>query len=111
MTKVHSLQLSCWRLWPQSSSWARVFMLLRKRVRKLVGVVTLSDLVGSSLIVIESNYSGIFHCREVGYIEQVTRTSILCLGDCHVFDLFKSYSFILSYKYTFFIKEKFRMRA
>ena len=40
--------------------------------------------MGSSSIVIESDYSGIFHCDEGGNVEQVARTSItiLCLWDC-----------------------------
>ena len=55
-----------------------------------------SDLVGSSSIVIKSDYSGIPHCDEGGDVEQVARISItiLCLCDWVAFDLSNSYSFI-----------------
>ena len=89
---------------PRSSLWARAFMFFLERVRKLVGVAAPSDLAGSSSIVIESDYTGILHCREDGDQEQMTRTSITILPLCDwlAFDLSNSYSFILSYKYTYY---------
>ena len=49
---------------------------VQKFLRELiVGVVAPSDLVGSSSIIIETDYSGILHCGEGGDVEQVARTS------------------------------------
>jgi len=44
--------------------------------KKIVGIAARSDLVGSSSIVIESDYSGILHCGEGRDVEQVARIFI-----------------------------------
>jgi len=60
------------------------------------------DLVGSSSVVIEINYSGILHCGESRDVEQVAPTSltILRLCDWLAFDLSNSLFFNLLHKYT-----------
>ena len=82
ITGVSSLKLSCWRLWPRSSSWACVFMFLRERVRKLVGVAAPSNLTRSSSIVIESDYTGILHCGEGENVVQVAPILIAIIFIC-----------------------------